>query len=261
MNVTTWNVNSLRVRLDRVLAWLDAHRPDVLCLQEIKCVDADVPHLPFVARGYTVASHGQKTYNGVAIVSRLPMTEVVRGLPDPSDPQARGIAATIAGVRVLNLYVPNGGDLTSDKYPYKLAWLDTLAETAAPLASAPTVICGDFNIAPTDADCHDPAGWAGQVLVSAPERARLQRLLDLGYVDALRRVDGRPGRYTWWDYRGDMFAQDKGLRIDHHLVSTPLATRILDVSIDLDARASGATQPSDHAPVTLFLRDEAPDGA
>ncbi len=261
MNVTTWNVNSLRVRLERVLAWVDAHRPDVLCLQEIKCVDADVPHLPFVERGYTLVSHGQKTYNGVAILSRHPMTDVVRGLPDAVDPQARGIAATVGGIRVVNLYVPNGGDLTSDKYPYKLGWLDTLATTAETLATTPTVMCGDFNIAPADDDCYDPAGWAGQVLVSAPERARLKRLLDLGYVDALRRVDGRAGRYTWWDYRGDSFAQGKGLRIDHHLVSAPLAPRILDVTIDLEARASGATQPSDHAPVTLFLRDEAPDRA
>ncbi len=255
MNVTTWNVNSLRVRLDRVLAWIDAHAPDVLCLQEIKCVDADVPRGPFEERGYHLATYGQKTHNGVALVSRTPMTDVTVGVPNPEDPQARGIAATINGVRFVNLYVPNGGDLTSDKYPYKLGWLDALAVALRPLTDGPLVVCGDFNIAPNDTDCYDPKGWEGQVLVSAPERARFQTLLGLGLHDALPLVDKRGGRYTWWDYRGDMFAQGKGLRIDHHLVSNALKPRVLDVSVDLDARASGATQPSDHAPVTLFLAD------
>ena len=254
MNITTWNVNSLRVRLERVLAWVDAHQPDVLCLQEIKCVDADVPRAPFEERGYTVATYGQKTYNGVAILSRRPMSDIEIGLPNADDPQARGIAATIDGVRVVNLYVPNGGELTSDKYPYKLGWLDALAMRLRPLAEGALVVCGDFNIAPEDEDVYDPAGWKDQVLVSAPERARLQTLLGLGLHDAFRLVDKRAGRYTWWDYRGDMFAQGKGLRIDHHLVSNVVKPRVLDAAIDLDARQAGTTPPSDHAPVTLFLR-------
>jgi exodeoxyribonuclease-3 len=161
----------------------------------------------------------------------------------------------VNGVRIVNLYVPNGGDLTSEKYPYKLGWLDALTMVLRPQVDGPLVVCGDFNIAPADTDCYDPRGWEGQVLVSAPERARFQGLLALGLHDALPLVDKRPGRYTWWDYRGDMFAQGKGLRIDHHLVSNALKPRVLDVSVDLEARASGATQPSDHAPVTLFLAD------
>ena len=255
MNVTTWNVNSLRARLDRVLAWVDARQPDVLCLQEIKCVDAEMPRAPFEERGYHVATFGQKTYNGVAILSRSPLHDVETGIPNPDDPQARGIAATVRGVRVMNLYVPNGGELTSDKYPYKLGWLDALHARLRGWVDGPLLVCGDFNIAPADEDCYDPAGWKGQVLVSDAERARFQGLLALGLHDALRAVDKRPGRYTWWDYRGDMYAQGKGLRIDHHLVSNALKPRVLDVAIDLDARGSGSTQPSDHAPVTCFLRE------
>ncbi len=253
MNITTWNVNSVRARLERVLDWIDAHRPDVLCLQEIKCVDAELPAERFRERGYHVASHGQKTYNGVAILSLLPMSEVERGIPHPDDPQARGLSAVVGGLRILNVYVPNGGDLTSDKYPYKLAWLDGLVESVRPHVRAPLVVCGDFNIAPADADCFDPVGWKGQVLVSDPERERLQRLLDLGLTDSWRTFHKAPNIYTWWDYRGDGFAQNRGLRIDHHLVTRDVLARATDVSVDLEER--GRAQASDHAPVTLHLRD------
>jgi exodeoxyribonuclease-3 len=257
MNITTFNVNSVRARLERVLAWLDRHAPDVLCLQETKCTDADFPFEAFRARGYEVAHHGQKSYNGVAIVSRLPLADVVRGIPDAEDPQARGISARVGGLRVVNLYVPNGGELTSDKYPYKLAWLERLTDVLRPLAQeGGLVMCGDYNIAPADADCHDPERWRGQVLVSEPERERFRALLAVGLVDAFRLFDTRASQFTWWDYRGDMFAQGKGLRIDHHLITADVRARALDVTVDRLERAGGnGQQPSDHAPVTLHLRD------
>ncbi|MFZ5475741.1 MAG: exodeoxyribonuclease III [Myxococcota bacterium] len=253
MNITSWNVNSLRARLDRVLAWVDAHEPDVLCMQEVKCVDGEFPFEPFRARGYHVETFGQKTYNGVAIASRAPMSDVARGLPDAGDPQARGITARVDGVRVVNLYVPNGGDLTSDKYTYKLGWLEKLKDAVSPFCGEPLVVCGDFNIAPSDDDVYDPAGWKGQVLCSDAERERFRSLLDLGLVDAFRVFEKRPRQYTWWDYRGNMWSQNNGLRIDHHLLSPQVAARAIDVTVDLDER--GRTQASDHAPVTLHLRD------
>jgi exodeoxyribonuclease-3 len=256
VNITTFNVNSVRARLDRLLRWMDAHAPDVLCLQETKCTDADFPFAAFEERGYAAVHYGQKTYNGVAILSRHPMTDVVRGLPDAEDPQARGVSARVCGLRVVCLYVPNGGDLQSDKYPYKLGWLDRLIPVLRPEAEAGgLVVCGDFNIAPDDADCYDPVAWRGQVLVSDPERARFRSLLELGLTDAFRRFDRRPAQYTWWDYRGDMYAQNRGLRIDHHLVTRDVLERAVDVTVDVAERAGGnGQQPSDHAPVTLHLR-------
>jgi exodeoxyribonuclease-3 len=253
MNLTTWNVNSVRARLDRVLAWIDAHEPDVLGLQELKCVDADLPVERFRERGYHVESYGQKTYNGVALLSKRPMEDVRKGIPNPDDPQARGISAVIDGIRIVNLYVPNGGDLTSDKYPYKLGWLDRLAIELRAFANGPLVVCGDFNIAPADADVYDPKGWEGQVLCSDAERQRFRTLLDLGLTDAWRRFHQEPGVFTWWDYRGDGYSQNKGLRIDHHLVSADVMARATDVSVDHAER--GKPQASDHAPVTLHLRD------
>lgn len=253
MNITTWNVNSVRARLDRVLAWMDARNPDVLCLQELKCVDEELPVDRFRERGYHVEAFGQKTYNGVAILSKRPMTDVARALPNPEDPQARGIAATIDGLRVVCLYVPNGGDLHSDKYTYKLGWLDRLIGTLGAWCGDPLLVCGDFNIAPGDDDVYDPVAWKGQVLCSEPERARFQALLALGLVDTFRHFHKAPGQYTWWDYRGNGFASNRGLRIDHHLLSPALLPRALDVSVDLDERAGA--QASDHAPVTLHLRD------
>jgi exodeoxyribonuclease-3 len=273
MQITTWNVNSLRARLDRVLAWIDAYQPDVLCMQELKCQDAEVPVLPFVERGYTIETHGQKTYNGVAIASRLPMTEVRRAIPDADDSQARGISAVIGGVRIVNLYVPNGGSLDSDKYPYKLGWLDKLLVEMASYSrvvpapgkllgdrriAEPFLICGDFNIAPADADVYDPKGWKDQVLVSEPERERFRKLLDLGLTDTWRHFSSAPNAYTWWDYRGNGFGLNQGLRIDHHLCSAELLARATDVTVDMEER--GKPQASDHAPVTLHLRDRSVSG-
>lgn len=252
MNVTTWNVNSIRARHDRVLEWVDARAPDVLCLQELKCVEEEFPHAEFRRRGYAVAVHGQKTYNGVAILSRHGLEDVAFGLPWPEDPQARGIAATVAGVRILDVYVVNGQAVGSDKYAYKMQWLERLHACVAPQVGRDFVLCGDFNIAPADADVHDPAAWAGQILVSEPERAAFRGLLELGLTDAFRARHAERA-FTWWDYRNDGFGQDAGLRIDHHLVSASLLPRVTEVSIDRGAR--GLPSASDHAPVTLHLRD------
>lgn len=251
MNITTWNVNSIRARLERVLAWVDARRPDVLCLQELKCVDAELPRAPFEERGYHLASYGQKTYNGVAIFARAPLTDVQVDLPWAGDAQARGIVATVQGLTILNLYVPNGESLTSDKYAYKLEWLDHLLKHAPALATRPAIICGDFNIAPTDGDA--PAGSAGEIFCSEPERQRFRALLSMGFTDTLAKLHPEPGNYTWWDYRANGFARGVGLRIDHLLVSGAVLPRVVEVSIDIDERAvKGA---SDHAPVTLHLTD------
>lgn len=258
MNITTWNVNSVRRRLDRVVEWVDARHPDVLCLQELKCQDAEFPHAPFVERGYQISTYGQKTYNGVAILTRAPHTDVVTDFPMPGDGQARGIAATVQGrtrpVRVVNLYVVNGGELDSDKYTYKLAWLDGLvawvrAEKAA-VGDAPMVVCGDFNIAPADADVHDPKRWAGQVLCTDAERSRYRQLLELGFTDSWRALHADERVFSWFDYRGGGFDRNEGLRIDHLLTA---GVKPLDAVIDLDARAR--SEASDHAPVTLFVED------
>lgn len=253
MNITTWNVNSVRARLDRVLEWVDAREPDLLCLQEIKCQDAEFPREAFEQRGYRVETYGQKTYNGVALLSRLPMEDVQRDLPLAGDPQARGISAVVDGVRVVNLYVVNGGTLDSDKYVYKLQWLDSLLEWARPHAGSPLVICGDFNIAPADLDVWDPAAFKDDVLCSVPERSRLEALLGQGLTDAYRHLHPGKRAFTWWDYRGNGFPQDHGLRIDHHLVSADVLRRTTAVSIDRESRA--LAQASDHAPVTLHLMD------
>lgn len=250
MNITTWNVNSVRARLERTIEWIDAYTPDVLCMQELKCQDDEFPREPFVARGYELAIFGQKSWNGVAIASRHPITAVETGVPFGED--ARGMSAVIRGIRIVDLYVVNGGDLGSDKYTYKLKWLDALIEWTAARRGGPMVICGDFNIAPADLDVFDPVGLAGDTLLSPPERERFQKLLDLGFVDAFRRFHPEQA-FTWWDYRGNGFALNKGMRIDHHLVSTELAPRLVDVSIDLTAR--GKVGATDHAPVTLHLVD------
>lgn len=251
MNITTWNVNSIRARLDRTLEWVDGMRPDVLCIQELKCQESEFPRGPFEERGYQLAIYGQKTYNGVAILSLRPMTGVEVDLPWPGDPQARGIRAEVDGVQIVNLYVVNGGELGSDKYTYKLQWLDRLAAWLAPRLDGPTVVCGDYNIAPADIDCHDPKAWEGHTLVSPPERARFQGLLALGLHDALRRFHSDT-RHTWWDYRMNAWPQNHGLRIDHHLVTGDVLRRATDVTVDLEAR--GRPAASDHAPVTLHLR-------
>lgn len=255
MRIVSWNVNSVRARENRVLNWLDRERPDVLCLQELKCTEEQFPFDGFDALGYEVAMLGQKTYNGVAIASLEPVEDVATGLPWPDDAAARGIAATVAGMRVVNLYVPNGSALGSDKYAYKLEWLDQLMGWLGEQdLDGDLVMCGDYNIAPADVDVSDPARWEGSVLVSEPERERFQALLGLGLHDALRSLRPETPEWTWWDFKTSMFEQGGGLRIDHHLVTESLLGRCEDVVVDVEERAGD--KPSDHAPVTLVLSED-----
>ena len=259
MRIATWNVNSVRTREDRVLLWLREHEPDVLCMQETKVVDEDFPREGFEELGYTVSIHGQKTYNGVAIASRLPVEDVVVGLPLEGDDEARGIAVTVGGVRIVDVYVPNGSEVGSEKYAYKLRWLDALGEwldgNADP--SEALVVAGDYNIAPDDRDVWDAEAWRGQVLCTDEERARFQSLLRWGLTDALRAVNDAPEVYTQWDYRGAAFRFNQGVRIDHLLVSEPVRARMESVELSRDDRKvrEGVAKPSDHIPVTLVLRD------
>ncbi len=255
MIIATHNVNSLRARLPRVTAWLERVRPDVVCLQETKVTDDLFPREPLEALGYHVAVHGQKTYNGVAILSRWPLEDVVTGIEGLDDPEARSLTATTAGLRVRCLYVPNGKQIPSDKYDYKLRWLDALlAETRARWdPGAPVVLTGDFNITFDDRDLWDPEGQREQVFHSTPERERLRALLDWGLSDAFRLHDQDAGVFTWWDYRAAAFRRGMGLRIDHFLISAPLVTRCSEVAVDRQERKGD--KPSDHAPVLLTLDD------
>ncbi len=261
MLIAAWNVNSITVRLPRLIAWLDAVRPDVLCLQETKIDDARFPALDLAAAGYAAHYAGQKTYNGVALLVRegLAVTDVDVGMPGYADEQKRVIAATVAGIRVVGVYVPNGQAVGSDKYAYKLEWLAALAGMLRDeRARHPQLaVGGDFNIAPDDRDVHDPAAWAGQVLVSDPERAAFRALLATGLVDSFRLFDQPPATYSWWDYRMLAFPKNRGLRIDHILLSPPLAQRCVASRIDRNARKG--SKPSDHAPVFVELREAAPE--
>ena len=264
MRITTWNINSIRARSEHFSAWLAANQPDVLCLQETKAQDAQFPVKLFEDAGYHVAFYGQKTYNGVAIASRSPITDVDRGLPLEGDPEARGIAATIDGIRVINVYVVNGKEVGDPKWHHKLRWLDALEGyvRARHQPEQPLVLCGDFNLCPTDRDTYDPGLWHRAVFCTEEERAPFRRLLAWGLHDAFREtypeVWGRPS-FTWWDYRGGGFPRNHGLRIDHHLVSAPIFARVAAVEIDRETRK--AEKASDHASVTLVLRDEPPAGA
>ena len=253
MQIATWNVNSLSVRLPQVLAWLAANPVDALGLQELKLVDEKFPHDAFEAAGYHAVCFGQKTYNGVAIISRAPARDVVRNIPGLADEQARVIAATldVAGgpLRLVNCYFVNGQEPGSDKFAYKLRWLAALHDwLRQELAAHPRlVLVGDFNVAPEERDVHDPAGWAGGVLVSEPERRALRDLCNFGLVDTFRQHHQEAGRYSWWDYRHLAFPRNAGLRIDHVLATRTLAVRCTAADIDREARKG--TQPSDHAPV------------
>ena len=249
MQIVTWNVNSLRVRLPQLLEWLCANQPDIVALQETKVPDADFPVAPIAAAGYQVAFNGQKTYNGVALLAREPLSESVLEIPSFDDQQRRVLAVSCGGLRVVNLYVPNGQSLGSEKYHYKLRWLAALrAWLSAELAQYPQlVVLGDFNIAPEDRDVHDPAAWSGSVLVSEPERAALAELLQIGLTDVFRRFDQPPQSFSWWDYRAGSFRRNNGLRIDLILASTPLAPRCTGSRIDRLARSG--ERASDHAPV------------
>lgn len=253
MKVATWNVNSLAVRLPQVLDWLAVHRPDVLCLQETKLTDDKFPHAELHAAGYHADCFGQKTYNGVALLTRrdagLQSLDVVRNIPGHDDAQARVIGATVDGVRVVGAYFPNGQSVDSDKFPYKLRWIDALRDwLAGELSRHPLLtLVGDYNIAPEDRDVHDPLAWAGQVLCTPQERAHFRGLLAIGLHDAFRLFEQPPKSWSWWDYRLLAFRRNQGLRIDHVLVSEALRPRVTACTIDRLPRKN--ERPSDHAPV------------
>jgi exodeoxyribonuclease-3 len=248
-SIASWNVNSLKVRLPHLQQWLSTASIDALGLQETKLIDADFPAGDLAASGLAGAWHGQKTYNGVALLARSPVTDVAFGIPGYPDEQARVIAGTVRGVRIIDVYVPNGQSVESDKYRYKLEWLAALVGYLRTELTKHTTLAviGDFNIAPTDRDVHDPAAWAGQVLVSDPERAALGALLDLGLVDVFRSFEQAERSYSWWDYRQMAFRRKAGLRIDLILASPDLSARCTGCRIDVEPRRW--ERPSDHAPV------------
>ena len=249
MKIATWNVNSLRVRLPQVLDWLAAEQPDILALQETKLRDQDFPADAVRQAGYQATCSGQKTYNGVAVLARGPMLDVVTDLPAFEDPQRRVLGMTYGNLRLLNLYVPNGQAVGSDKYEYKLAWLGKLASYSEQQLREHEhlVVLGDFNIAPEDRDVYAPEEWQGMILCSEPERAGYRRLLDLGLCDTFRRFEEDTGLFSWWDYRAAAFRRNRGLRIDHILASHALCDRCTECRIDKKPR--GLERPSDHAPV------------
>jgi exodeoxyribonuclease-3 len=262
VRVATWNVNSIKQRMPRFLPWLDQRRPDILCLQETKLADDAFLELlgeQLEERGYAVAHQGQAQWNGVAILSRVGLCDVVTGAawaPGFPDPEARAVAATCGGIRVHSLYVPNGRVPNSDHYRYKLRWLAALREVVR-VGPQVAILCGDMNIAPTDADVFDPVAYAGQTHVTPPERAALAELQALGLRDVVRDRWPTERVFTYWDYRAGMFPKDLGMRIDLVLATEPVADRVRAAWVDRHARKG--TGPSDHAPVIVDL-DEAPDG-
>jgi exodeoxyribonuclease-3 len=262
VRVATWNVNSVKQRVPRLLPWLDARRPDVVCLQETKLADAAFADLlggELETRGYAIGYYGEPQWNGVAILSRVGLDDVVVGLPGAPgfpDPEARAVSATCAGVRVYSVYVPNGRVPDSEHYHYKLAWLAALRDAVA-AGPSDVMVCGDMNIAPTDADVFDPDAYVGQTHVTAPERAALGELQALGLRDVVRERWPSERVFTYWDYRAGMFHQDLGMRIDLVLAGAPVADRVEAAWVDRQARKG--TGPSDHAPVIVDL-DDAPDG-
>lgn len=253
--IASWNVNSLKVRLEHVLDWLEQTGMDVLAIQETKTQDENFPVERFKERGYELVYSGQKTYNGVAVVAKSPITEVVTDIPGLDDPQRRILAVTIEGIRIINLYVPNGSEVGSDKYQYKLSWLEKIREyIAEQLKIYPRLlVLGDFNIAPEDIDVHDPDAWEGKVLVSAPEREALQAIMNLGLKDSFRALSPEEQCFSWWDYRAAGFRRNLGLRIDHVLLSEPLMQECKQAVIDVEPRRW--ERPSDHAPVWVGLGD------
>lgn len=254
MKLATWNVNSLNVRLPHVLDWLKEHQPDALCLQELKMESSKFPVEAFDEIGFYAAFEGQKTYNGVAILSRARPEDIVKGMAHFVDEQRRVIAATLNGIRVVCVYIPNGQSVDSDKYQYKLRWLAALQTfIQQEIATYGDVaLLGDYNIAPADADVHDPKQWAGQVLCTDAERAAFQGLLGLGFKDGFRLFKQPEKSFTWWDYRMNGFKRNLGLRIDHILLTPNLASACDSAAIDLVPRK--LERPSDHAPVLVTIR-------
>lgn len=252
MKLATWNINSVRARVDRLVEWLQTRSPDVVCLQETKCTDEQFPSLEVRAAGYHAQLFGQKSYNGVALLSKQPVTDVRRNLGD-DDEQARVISALAGGVRVVGLYAPNGQSIGAEAYQYKLQWYANLTRWLSFARGTPTVVCGDFNVAPDALDVYDVPRFTGQTLFSPKERAALQALIDAhGLVDLLRHRHPGEQHFTWWDYREGGFPKNKGLRIDHVLVTPDLVERC--VSIEVDRQAREGKLPSDHAPVIATFR-------
>jgi exodeoxyribonuclease-3 len=253
LTVATWNVNSIRVRLPRLLDWLGRRKPAVVCLQEIKVVNEDFPGEALEALGYRCLVHGQKTYNGVAILSLLPAADVIHSLPgDTPGAESRLLAATIDGIRIINIYAPNGQTVGSEKYAYKLDWyarLRTFLGALDPRGEA--LLCGDFNVAPEDRDVWDPEQWRGQILCSDAERSALRSIVEWGFTDTLRSRHPEGGLYTWWDYRSGAFHRGWGMRIDHILMSAPLDRRCTAVDVEREERKG--EKPSDHAPVIATI--------
>jgi exodeoxyribonuclease-3 len=254
MKIATWNVNSIKARLPRLLDWLVTANPDVALLQETKTVDDAFPGQEIEDLGYNIAVHGQKSYNGVAILSKLPMDDVVCGLPgDDSDEQARYIEAVIADVRVASIYLPNGNPIDSDKFPYKLAWMDRLYLRAKELLSYEEafILGGDYNVIPEDRDCFDPAGFADDALCQPESRARFRQILNLGITECFRALHPDLIAYSYWDYQRGAWQKDNGLRIDHLLASPQAVDRLL--ACDIDRGPRGKERPSDHTPVWCEL--------
>ena len=249
MKIATWNVNSLRVRLPHVLNWLISEKPDVLALQETKLPDADFPIDTIKEAGYDVVFSGQRTYNGMAILSKSPVTDIIVELPELEDPQRRVLGVTLGDIRIINLYIPNGESVTSDKYRYKLQWLQKLDLFLKKelRTHSKIIILGDFNIAPAEIDVHDPELWKGHVLFSEPERTAFQTILKIGFVDCFRLHTPQEKLFSWWDYRMNAFKRNRGLRIDHILASSDLALLCTHCYIDKAPRA--LERPSDHTPV------------
>ena len=262
MKIATWNVNSIRTRLDHVVNWLKANPVDVLCVQETKVVDADFPRSPLEALDYHLYLSGQKSYNGVALLSRTPLTDVSTGfapilgeaIVGELDEQKRVITGMLGAIRIVNLYVPNGSEVGSDKYQYKLRWLEMLQAYLKTLLSQHSnlLVCGDFNIAPEDRDIHDPTGRENHIMASEAERQALQSsILSLGLVDAFRKFNQEGGQFSWWDYRAAAFRRNLGWRIDHHYLSPSLAERAICCVVDREPRK--LEKPSDHAPVLVEI--------
>jgi exodeoxyribonuclease-3 len=257
MKLATFNINGIKARIDALPAWLAAAQPDVVCLQEIKSVDEGFPREVFEAMGYRVETHGQKSFNGVAILSKLPLEDVTRGLPgDDADEQARWIEATVIGrrpIRVCGLYLPNGNPAPGPKYDYKLAWMSRMETRAKVLLAQeePTVFCGDYNVIPQDADAAKPELWTTDALALPQSRAAYRRLLALGLTDAFRARNAGPGHYTFWDYQAGAWDRNNGIRIDHLLLSPQAADLLRDCQIDKQVRAGD--KPSDHVPIWINL--------
>jgi exodeoxyribonuclease-3 len=255
MKIASWNVNSINARLDNVTRWLQDQQPDVVLLQELKAVEDKFPLAPFTDLGYNAAIHGQKSWNGVAILSKHEISDVMRGLPgDENDEQSRYIEATINGVRIASIYLPNGNPVDTEKYPYKLGWMDRLYSHAAKLLKTemPVVLGGDYNIIPEDIDCYNPGAWTEDALFRLESRQKFRAIEHLGYYDAFRAINDNMVAYSYWDYQAGAWQQDRGIRIDHFLLSAQAVDRIEGCEIDKAPR--GEEKSSDHTPVILTLR-------